>query len=449
MPHNVPPLNYPARKSNHYSLSAPPKLRHSLSLFLLTLANYGLMYAANILLARELDVEAFDDYSVAVSVVTMMSTFATLGLEKYALRAIALFRERQDWPAYRGYWLFSLLTIAGLSLFLIVLIGIALELMRTHTLYDTGLHIAIILYSCYLPFITVSLFLVEILAVHGAFLISVSIYRFFLPAVYLLALTLLLASPITPSAEAAVICLGTSWTLAFLILWAINRAITPVDARLSPPEFRIKKWLSRSLPLVMSSLMMSVMTSGGVVIMELIRPSGLEVGLYAVAAQTGGFISLIGTSTNRYFLPMIVVMMERRDAYGLRTIILKKSAIVGGLLLALLAVIFLYGDAILNLFGDQFVQGYLTLAIIATGASFSALFADVPYYLQFMGQHRLVLRSMLLAVLSMWVISFILGPEHGPVGVAIAYALPVIVLFSSLRIVAAMHLKWMQDSKAR
>lgn len=441
MPHNPFPFQQPAPKRGRYPLPVRPEFRHSLSLFLLALANYGLMYTANILLAHALEVEAFDAYSVAVSVVTMLSTFATLGLEKYALRAVALFRERRDWPAYRGYWVFSLWTIAGISLALIALVGIGLELMHTLTRHDTRPHIAIILFSCYLPFIGVSQFLVETLAVLGAFLISVLVYRLFLPGIYLLSLTVLLASTIKPSAEAAVICLGTSWALAFIILWAINHTLTPYAARHASAEFRIKKWLSRSLPLVMNSLMMSMMTSGGVVIMELIHPSGLEVGIYAVAAQTGGFISLIGTSTNRYFLPMIVVMMERRDSAGLRAIIHKKSAIVGGLILSLLVVIFFYGEAILDLFGNQFGQGYLTLLIIACGASFSALFADVPYYLQFMGRHRLVLRLTLLAVLSMWMISALLGPGFGPVGVAIAYAAPVIVLFSSLRIVAAIHLK--------
>ena len=36
-------------------------------------------------------VDEFDDYSVALSSVTMLSTLATLSLEKYALRAVALF----------------------------------------------------------------------------------------------------------------------------------------------------------------------------------------------------------------------------------------------------------------------------------------------------------------------------------------------------------------------
>ena len=82
----------------------------SLMMFMLALINYALMYAANIFLARALSVDDFDDYSVALSIVTILSTLATLGLEKYALRAIALFRDREDWSKFRGFWVFSLRT---------------------------------------------------------------------------------------------------------------------------------------------------------------------------------------------------------------------------------------------------------------------------------------------------------------------------------------------------
>jgi len=54
------------------------------------------------------------------------------------------------------------------------------------------------------------------------------------------------------------------------------------------------------------------------------------------------------------------------------------------LILSLLAVVFCYGKAILHLFGGHYDQGDLTLGIIASGASVSAFFADIPYYLQFM-----------------------------------------------------------------
>jgi O-antigen/teichoic acid export membrane protein len=113
------------------------------------------MYLANIVLARSLTVSDFDDYSVALSVVTMLSTLATLGLEKYALRAIALFRERQDWQKFRGFWLFSLRTISGFSLFLFGLLSISLETVWAIKHVDN--HLAIVLFAGFLPIIAITI----------------------------------------------------------------------------------------------------------------------------------------------------------------------------------------------------------------------------------------------------------------------------------------------------
>ena len=132
-------------------LDLHPNNFRSLLMFALALANYALMYIANILLARSLTVDDFDDYSVALSIVTMLSTLATLGLEKYALRAVALFRDRQDWPKFRGFWLFSLRTISGFSLILVALLGFVLEAILA--IHHADYHIAIVIYACFLPII--------------------------------------------------------------------------------------------------------------------------------------------------------------------------------------------------------------------------------------------------------------------------------------------------------
>ncbi len=186
---------------------------------------------------------------------------------------------------------------------------------------------------------------------------------------------------------------------------------------------------------------MTVMTSSGVVILELLFPSGIEVGTYAIAAQTGGFISLIGTSTNRYYLPMMVVMIDRRDKQAIQRLMSQRNRVLGGLILMILAILVFSGQKILGLFGAQFSAGYDTVLIIAAGASISALYADIPYYLQFMGFHRAVLSLTLLATLSMVALGFLLGAEYGVVGVAFAYMIPVVLLFIVLRMMVMLRFR--------
>lgn len=423
----------------NHPLDLHPNNFRSLLMFVLALANYALMYAANILLARSLTVDDFDDYSVALSIVTMLSTLATLGLEKYALRAVALFRDRQDWPKFRGFWLFSLRTISGISIILVALLGFVLEAILA--IHHADYHIAIVIYAGFLPIMAMTLFLVEVMAAHGAQILSMAIYRLFLPLVYVLLIFGLSFSSLPLTALTAVLCFGFAWVLTFAVIWFVTKSLMPVEVKRSIPLKLGKKWLSRSLPLVLSSLMLTVMTSSGVVILELLFPSGIEVGTYAIAAQTGGFISLIGTSTNRYYLPMMVVMIDRRDQQSIQHLMNQRTLVLGGLILMLLAILKFYGHKILGLFGDQFGAGYNTLLIIAAGASISALYADIPYYLQFMGFHRTVLSLTLLATAGMVVSAFLLGAEYGIVGVAFAYMIPVVLLFFILRILLMLRFK--------
>jgi O-antigen/teichoic acid export membrane protein len=115
--------------------------------------------------------------------------------------------------------------------------------------------------------------------------------------------------------------------------------------------------------------------------------------------------------------------------------------VVGSLVLALFAVIAFFGQHLLNLFGSQFGSGYLTLVVIATGASVSALFADIPYYLQYMGFNRVVLSLTLIATITMVTLAFYLGNAFGTEGVAIAYMLPVVLLFISFRIMLSLYFR--------
>jgi len=139
----------------NHPLDLHPNNFRSLLMFVLALANYALMYAANILLARSLTVDDFDDYSVALSIVSMLSTLATLGLEKYALRAVALFRDREDWPKFRASGIFS----PHYQRFQFNIGSITEFCSRSYlAIHHADYHIAIVIYAGFLPIIAITLF---------------------------------------------------------------------------------------------------------------------------------------------------------------------------------------------------------------------------------------------------------------------------------------------------
>lgn len=422
-----------------FNFSVRPDNISSFTLFILTIVNYVLMYLANIYLARNMDIEAFDDYSVAVSIVTLLASIATLGLEKYALRLVAIYLERQAWGKLKGFWIFSLRTILFFSLLLIGLLSISLESFLA--LSHADFHIAIVIYTLFLPIIALTLFLIEVITVFGYRIFGMILYRFLLPCAYLLAILFLQKFGFAVSAVSAVICFGIAWLMTLIIMFATARLISPAEMKGQQPVINGKKWLSGSFPLVLSSLMMTVMNSGGIIILELLYPSEAIVGTYAIAVQTTSLIALIGTSTNRYYLPMVVVLIERKDQNLMRKLMLKRMLFISSLTLTFLLLILFFGHAILELFGPNYREGYSTLLIIALGASINTLFSDSPYYLQFIGRHRLVVGMTVITATLTVFLSALLGKTFGSIGVAMAYAIPVSLLFILFKSMSSRHIK--------
>lgn len=422
------------------NFSVHPNHLSSLVLFGLSLGNYVLMYWVNIFLARHLGIGEFDDYNVAISVVTLLSTLATLGLEKYALRLVALNIEREKWGRLRSFLHFSVRIIVIFSLILLGVLSLSLEGILAWRQAD--FHIAIVIYAAFLPVIAVSLFLIEIVTVYGFQIPAMVLYRFLLPALFAGFLFSVQGLGYAISATSAVLCFGLSWCFTLLILDLTERVTSPKPLRLAKPSsHNRRKWIGKALPLMLSSLMMTMLTSAGTIVLELLYPSEFQVGLFAVCMQTCSLISLIGTSTNRYYLPMLVVLIERQDTSGATRLLRKRTRLIGLLILLYLGLIGLYGADVLALFGPGFSAGYPALCICSLGAVINALFSDSPYYLQFMGKNRLVVGLMSLAAAGMVGLSFMLGTLYGVTGVAIAYAVPTTILFSLLKLLARRHLQ--------
>ncbi|MGX2041029.1 lipopolysaccharide biosynthesis protein [Methylocaldum sp. MU1018] len=417
-------------------LPARAEYSGSLVLCVLAVVNYLLFYVIHITLARNLSVRDFDDFSVALSAVTILSTVATLGLDKYALRCIPVYRERGDWTRVSGFWKFSLSTIVLFSLLLAVFAGLILEGGR-----GVDSHAAIAVLALFLPVIAPALFLVEVVTANGGQIEAVVIYRLLLPASFLFFIYLIFLFDL-PMTAAGVACgYGLAWLWTLSAIHQLARLTMPEDAWRTRPAFLKTKWVRRAVPLLLNSWMLSVMAGSGVIVLELLYPSDAIVGTYAVAAQTGTFIVLLANTVNRFYLPLTSMFMERSDALSLRRLMRHRLMVVGGLATAFLTVVVTLGQTILGWFGPHFDDGYEALCMLAAGASINALFSDSPYYLQFMKRSRSVFVSTCYAVAINLTIGFYLSDRFGALGAACGYSLSMGFLFIRLRYQAHRHLK--------
>lgn len=407
----------------------------SLVLCVLAVANYLLFYLINITLARNLSVRDFDDFSVALSAITILSTVVTLGLDKYALRCIPVYRERGDWSRTLGFWAFSLQTILLCGLFL-AFAGLLLGLGA-----GTKAPVAVVILVLCLPVIAPALFLVEVVTANGRQIEAVMIYRLLLPTSFLFFIYLIFLFDLPMTAAGVACAYGLAWLWTLSAVHQLARVTMPEDAWRAKPSFLKSKWVRRALPLLLNSWMLSVMAGSGVIVLELLYPADAIVGTYAVAAQTGTSIVLLANTANRFYLPLTSMFMERSDALSLRRLMRHRLLVVGGLASAFLGGVVVLGQKILDWFGPNFSHGYEVLCVLAVGASVSALFSDSPYYLQFMKRSRSVFITTSYAVAINLVFGFYLSDRFGAVGAAYGYTLSMCFLFVRLRFQTYRHLK--------
>lgn len=410
----------------------------ALALCGLSLANYALFYVTSILLARTLSVRDFDDYNVAVSTVLVLVAIATLGLEKYALRCLPALDHDRNWSEARGFLRFSGGTIFVCSLALSLFLGVTLEV--TLAIRGKDYHVAIVIVALFLPVMALFQFLLEVVTAYGGQVKGVAIYRLVFPICLLVLNTLVWVTPVPSNAVTAALCFGAAWIIALGMISALAWRHVPPPVWHATPTLQAAVWIRGALPLVTSSLILAAFAQTGVIVLELNHPNQAVVSAYALAFQTGTFVVILGTATNRLYAPKISALLASGDIQTMRAIARRRMLLIGPLTIVYLILIFAFGQSILKAFGPEFVSAYPAMCVIATGASISTLFALSPTYLHFTDRSRIVLVAMTASVGISLALCFPLSDRYGALGAAVAYAIPISVLHLGLRLYASWDL---------
>ncbi|GMQ80479.1 MAG: hypothetical protein BMS9Abin04_477 [Planctomycetia bacterium] len=401
-----------------------------MTLCAMALGGYLLFYGVGVLLAHLLGAAAYGDYCVAVASVTLAVAVSTVGLEKLALRALPAYVQRQEWSLAHGFWRFGLGVVLSASIVVsfLVIDGEALANVTLSTHAEARVLV-------FLPAIGLFLLMLEVATAAGAPLWAAFVYRLVLPGILLGTILALARSPWEVTAPRAATCYGCAWIVALGLMYALVRRTMPAPIWSARSRFRSSEWFTGGLPYMVNSLLLTLLAQSSVIVLELVRPLDPEVAIYAAAAQTGSFIVLTATSTNRFYLPRLSVLIERGDTAGIRAQQRQRLVSLGSLCGVFLGICVGFGRAILGLFGAGFDAGYAALCLIAAANTTSTILALKPYYLQFVKYHRQVVGITALVAVVNAGACVPLAYRYGALGAAVAYAVSMIgmhVIFYAL-----------------
>ena len=396
--------------------------KHSGVLFAGTIFSAALGYVFKVYLARVLGAEALGIYALGMTLVGFVGVFNSLGLPESAVRFASVYRATNKPEKLRALlWWGGLILLAANIIFGVIFWQTAGVVARRFYHSPSLAH--------YLPwFVTlmvigvISTFYGRILAGYKAVGRRTIITNFIgIPATMLLAVVLIqmgwgLRGYLLAQVLGAVLVTG----LLLVVVWKL----TPSEARLlwrwpAPPGREVWSFSAAAVGVLLLEFLMSQVDK----IALGFYLGARSVGIYAVAAAVVAYESLVLSSVNQVFSPIIADLHARGEVAALGRLYKSLTKWVFGITLPLAITVIADAHPIMRMFGRDFEAGWPILVIGTLGQLVNCGVGSVTLLLLMSGNQRRLLRVQTVMAGVITFASVALIPLWGIVGAAVAAAI--------------------------
>lgn len=395
-------------------------------------AGVGMMFFAMIVLARILPQQDFGLYTYALDSVALASAAVGLGLNQTAVRVVPDALNTKHPQSLRN---FALIGFAATAVSCLTLWPL-LEVARRAELLPDAIDTSFLTIAILTLFAIGSLRLAQEM-LRGAKLIGLSqIFEQILwPALLLIFAGGILSGWMAPRAAGILVFQA----IAFLIATALLLAVFFGKAKPQQPPSTggnglakdARQWLGIGLPLAFAGMLSVFLKRGDMLALGAVV-SAAELAPYAASTRVAGLLIFALGAANAATAPLMRQFWSAGDREQLQNVADRSAALALGLASPLAIIIILFPEFILLAFGPGFVEGAAALRILAVGQLVNAMTGPVGPLMIAVGKQGTYARFVAATALLCAVLLFLLVPEYGLVGAAIATAASAIALNAAL-----------------
>ena len=419
-------------------------MRWATSLSLLAIAGQAVAYGLAVLLARYLDVEAFETYAVASALFILMVPLVLQGLDKYALQLLPAMVERAEWGGVRAYLRWGLRRTVVASLLVGGLVG---GWAWWFSAWPTATRLAWVACGLSLPAGALVHFGHEALSALGRAFAATVVFRLAVPGMALGVFCVWQLGAYAPTGAMAVGSWGLAWLLALgLVAWQLRQVVPGAGGTESlHPDG--PAWLARARPFWTYRMAQVALAQMGILGLHALGDSSVAVGAFAAALGTANLALVIVTATNRVFARQLSVLLERRDFAAIQALRRQRLQWLVVPVGVYLAAVLVFAPEILALFRPEFaLEGATALRLLAVSVAFMMLFALAPTYLKFRRRHGWLFQAVGVAAAVQGALLVLLVPQLGATGAAVAYAVSMCGMYGALALRAYRELALLQKT---
>ncbi len=395
--------------------------RQSGVFFLGTIFSATLGYLFKVYLARVLGAEALGVYALGMTLIGFIGIFNTLGLAHSAMKYAAVYRASQKFDRLHA------LLWAGCGVLLLSSLGFAAMLVvvgpqvASRFYHSPALVRLIPMFALIMILGVPSAFYAKVLAGYKDLKRSTIIVNFIgVPLTMVLSIALIAGGGgLKGYLEGQIL---SSFVVLLLLVLTV-RDLTPKPARLFAQRWSripMEVW-SFSTAMLGISAMGFFISQADKVSLGYFRPAR-DVGIYSMAAAVVAYVPLILTSVNQIFSPIIADLHTRGEHALLARLFQSLTKWVLGMTLPLAAVIIIFAQPLMRIFGHEFAAGWPILVIGTVGQLVNCGVGSVGWLLLMSGHERRLIRVQTAMAVLMIALSALLVPVLGVYGAAIAAA---------------------------
>lgn len=395
-------------------------VRGATGTFGLKIAGTGLLFLISVLLARALGPSGYGTYNYALSWITVLSVPAVLGLGTLHIREMSAYKTQEKWELMAGLLQWSHRAVWTTSLGLAVLTAGVVWMLQSQ--FDIGS----------VPTFWVALLTLPLVAVMRLKQSAVQglnkVVRGQMPETLLFPLVFVAMLggayflpdvTLTPPSAMGLNVVATGLGLGASTYYL--RSSLPEPVRTVRPRYEKKTWLRSALILLFTSSVHIINSRTDILMLgTLATPDA--VGIYSAAARGAGLVAFVMVPINRALGPVISRLHAGGEMKRLQGLVTKSARILLLLSLPIALGFITMGYWFLLIYGSEFTQGSVALAILSIGQLINVSMGSVTLLLNMTGHERDVAIGVGISAVLNIILNAVLIPKWGIEGAATATA---------------------------
>lgn len=387
------------------------------------------------MLARFFGAEILGDLSLGLTVVNLASVVVMFGLHRGVLRYVAHYSGKDDQARMTGALVGALRVLTVTSMLVTTAMLFSSDFLAESIFKKPELGRLLRILGLSIPFLA-------LVAVFSSYLQALKRIRdkvfveLLQPLFSIVGLGLVTYAIGTSAVGASYILTGSvlaAVILAIILVWRHYPYPLRGASTAEKPKLYIRTMLDFSWPLLLTGILSTANVQSETLVLGALSTSS-QVGIYVVALKATSFIKVFLSALDVIFAPMIANLYARGEHTEMDRLFKTVTRWAFTASMPIFSLLFVFSEEVTQIFGADFVAGAPLLRVLAVSQMIFIITGPSGWLLTMTGHPRYNLLNMLLTLATALGLDFMLIPQYGAMGAAIAGAIS-IMLVNTLRLI--------------